>query len=56
MKQYVPIGGTALLISITDEVYVWLSDKGLFHARVDDTRRGGSYARTWASVVPRARG
>ena len=39
LKRWVPIGGEQvhLLISITDETIVWLNDKGLFHARVDDT-------------------
>jgi hypothetical protein len=34
MKRYIPIGvHPAVLISITDESYIWLSPKGLFHAR-----------------------
>ncbi len=38
MKKRVPVGGTALLITICDDgQYVWLSENGLFHARVDDT-------------------
>ncbi len=55
MGRCVPIGGTALLISVDDEVYVWLSDKGLFHARVDDARVVEINKRLLA-VVPRARG
>ena len=39
MNQWVPIGGPEpmLCIGIMDEMIAWLSAKGLFHARVDDT-------------------
>ena len=42
MHRFVPIGCVNnLLISIHDEgdkkIITWLNDKGLFHARVDDT-------------------
>jgi hypothetical protein len=38
MQKWVSIGGRALLVSVTDELYFWLSfTRGLFHARVDDT-------------------
>ena len=38
MDCWVPIGGPEpmLCIGITDEMIVWVSAKGLFHARVDD--------------------
>jgi hypothetical protein len=37
MKNWIPIGvHPAVLISITDEFYVWLNPNGLFHALVDD--------------------
>ena len=57
MKQYVRIGGPEpmLCIGITDEVIVWLSAKGLFHAHVDDTQALGA-ADIDLEVVPRARG
>ena len=57
MKCYVQIGGPepSLCIGITDEMIVWMSAKGLFHARVDDTASCAARARLpW--VVPRARG
>jgi hypothetical protein len=39
MQRWIPIGiHPAVLISITDEFYTWLTLEGLFHARVDDTR------------------
>jgi hypothetical protein len=37
LQRWVPIGGrNNLLIAITDEIIMWLSDKGLFSARADD--------------------
>ena len=56
MHRFVPIGCVNnLLIAFHDEIIVWLNDKGLFHARVDDTDGVSSF---WAApeVVPRARG
>lgn len=56
MYKWVPVGGTThLLIALNDDNLTWLNDKGLFHARVDDTggRLGGARIGT---VVPRARG
>lgn len=56
-RRYVPIGGEMvhLLVSVNDETYSWINEKGLFHARVDDS--------AWCDprssprrVVPRARG
>ena len=32
LEEYVPVDGIALLISITKDTYMWLNDKGLFHA------------------------
>jgi len=37
-RRWVPIGLTSLLVWITDEEYAWLTPKGLFHARRDDTQ------------------
>jgi hypothetical protein len=56
MQRYIPIGvHPGVLISITDEFYTWLTLEGLFHARVDDTRR--SPRRTSRpKIVPRVRG
>ncbi len=56
-RRFVPIGSEMVhfLVSINEETYSWLNEKGLFHARVDDSR---SMARRCSrrSVVPRARG
>jgi hypothetical protein len=54
-RRWVPIGLTSLLVWITDEEYAWLTPKGLFHARRDDT--DGTFAPmvTWP-VVPRTQG
>ena len=54
MQQWVPIGCEALLISITKDMYMWLSDKRLFHARVDDTVRDDRRAGD-ERVVPRTK-
>jgi hypothetical protein len=38
MKRWAPIGAhPMMLISMTDEFYMWLTPKGLFHAHPDDT-------------------
>jgi hypothetical protein len=37
-RRWVPIGLTSLLVWVTDEEYAWLTPKGLFHARRDDTQ------------------
>ena len=55
-RRYVPIGGEMvhLLVSVNDETYSWINEKGLFHARVDDTTRPArSGPGRW--VVPRTR-
>jgi hypothetical protein len=57
MKNWIPISvRPAVLISITDEFYVWLNPNGLFHACRDDTgvHHRGLYSRT--PVVPRTQG
>ena len=56
MNLWVPIGKASLLISITDETYTWLNDKGLFHARVDDTCLLSPSYGGILGVVPRAGG
>jgi len=56
MNCWVPIGvQPVILISITDEFYIWLTPDGLFHARVSDKPAGDNY---WGEniVVPRVRG
>jgi hypothetical protein len=41
MQRWVPIGvQPMMLISITDEFYMWLTPTGLFRARVDDAQFG----------------
>ena len=37
MEDWVPIGAPVFLVAATDETFSWLTPKGLFHARVDDT-------------------
>lgn len=49
----VPIGGPALLIAVHDGVLTWLSEKGLFRARVDDALHWDATIAT-RTVVPRA--
>ena len=56
MKRWVPIGvHPMMLISMTDEFYMWLTPKGLFHACVDDTSACPS-AVSFLEVVPRVCG
>ena len=57
MCCYVPIGELSLLVSITDEIYVWLNPNtiGLFHARVDDSS-APMFRGVRLRVSPRARG
>lgn len=52
MNKWIPIDTTSLLISVTQDEYAWLSEKGLFYARVKDTRTvpWGNYDRP---IVPR---
>jgi hypothetical protein len=56
MQRYIPIGvQPAVLISITDEFYSWLTPNWLFHARVDDAFVPVTRER-FRRVIPRARG
>ena len=56
MQRWIPIGvRPAILVSITNEFYMWLTLEGLFHARVDDTSAVAVSALV-IEVVPRARG
>ena len=48
MKDYVPIGGINLLVLADENKITWMNDKGLFHARVDDTC-------AWNSPLPATR-
>ena len=54
--RYVPIGSEMVhfLVSINNETFSWLNEKGLFHARVDDARRRLRPLRV-RPVVPRTR-
>jgi hypothetical protein len=59
MNRWIPIGvHPMMLISITDEFYTWLTPKGLFSVRVNDTRASRRYPRTLRTrpVVPRVQG
>lgn len=55
--RYVPIGSETVhfLVSIDDETFSWLNEKGLFHALVDDTAHVGSLDIGAHLVVPRTR-
>jgi hypothetical protein len=56
MQRYIPIGvQPAVLISITDEFYTWLTQKGLLHVHVDDAKAPVRY-RITSLVVPRVVG
>jgi hypothetical protein len=53
MQCWIPVGiHPTILISITDEFYVWLNPNGLFHARADDAT-GYSDDEQHEVVVPR---
>ena len=54
MECWVPIGGTALLISVDDETYSWLGPEGFLRARADDTL-GSKHVLLHVAVLPRAR-
>jgi hypothetical protein len=56
-KKWVPIGSgmTHLCVSCDEETITWLNEKGLFHARVDDTRVRRC-RRALKGVIPRVRG
>ena len=41
MRRWVPIGEPALLVSVTDETYAWLTPEGVFNARVNDNMMPG---------------
>jgi hypothetical protein len=56
MQKDVPIGGLNLLVALTGDTMVWLCDKGLFHARVDDTYGTPERLGRAEAVVPRALG
>jgi hypothetical protein len=53
MQRLVPIGvHPAILISITDKLYMWLTPDGLFHARVD-FHEGHKHSQFDSRVMPR---
>jgi hypothetical protein len=54
-RRFVPIGLQSLLVWVTDEEYAWLTPKGLFHARRDDTPSSKGVP-TPPPVVPRSQG
>lgn len=47
MQEYVPIGGIFLLISVTEDEFFWLSEKGLFHIPFDDIIYWGARDTGW---------
>jgi len=55
-ERFVPICNEMVhfLVSIDDKTYSWLNEKGLFHARVDDSAFGGQI-KGGDGVVPRTR-
>jgi len=54
MHRWIPIGvHPAILVSITNESYMWMTPEGLFHESVDDGV-GACGARGDLMVVPRA--
>jgi hypothetical protein len=55
MSCWVPISiQPAVLISITDEFYVWLNTKGLFNARIKDTAFRSLDRMPWGGCSMRA--
>jgi hypothetical protein len=57
MNRWIPIGvHPMMLISITDEFYTWLTPKGLFSVRVNDTCGPGTRSMPTRPVVPRVQG
>jgi len=38
MQRFVPIGGIALLVSVTGDTYTWLYRKQLYSVRMDDLK------------------
>jgi len=36
MKQWIPIGGEMIVVSVVDSAIYFLRKEGLFHARVDE--------------------
>jgi plastocyanin len=56
MNRWIPIGvQPAILISITDEFYFWLTFEGMYNARVDDTLKATAITGS-LTVVPRVVG
>jgi hypothetical protein len=56
LRRWVPIGiQPAILVSITDEFYSWLTTRGLFHAHVLDVDASPRFGRGPA-IVPRVIG
>ena len=55
MKQWIPIGGEMIVVSVVDSAIYFLRKEGLFHARVDETWAQPARGPVTA-VVPRARG
>lgn len=56
MKQWVPVGGIAILVSYVERKYTWLSEKGLFHLHKEDMWSGCSIkdVRMPGAVIPHA--
>ena len=55
MKQWIPIDGSMLLISVIGSEIFFLRKEGLFRASADEASPGGT-CRPWPWVVPRERG
>ena len=54
MKQWIPIGGEMIVISVVDSAIYFLRKEGLFHARVAEDRASTPIVdRDRAVVVPR---
>ena len=54
MKQWIPIGGDMIVISVVDSVVYFLRKEGLFHARVDEittSKRLGGRTRVVLRVI-----
>ena len=55
MKQWIPIGGEMIVVSVVDSAIYFLRKEGLFHACVDEAP-GGLCRGNLDQVVPRVRG
>jgi hypothetical protein len=56
MKQWIPIDGSMLLISVVGSEILFLRKEGLFRASADDEARSSGRRRAPSWVIPRERG